>query len=172
MSKKPTLYIAYGSNMNLPQMAHRCPTAQVVGTSELKDYELLFRGGKMSAVATVEPKEGNTVPVLIWQIHESDELSLDRYEGYPNFYGKQSMEVELNGQSVSAMVYVMTPGHDFGIPSDFYINTIWEGYESAGLDTQILENAVEKAIILTAQQKQNQSQFNQQTFFGFGGLGE
>lgn len=172
MNKKPTLYIAYGSNMNLPQMAHRCPTAQVVGTSELKDYELLFRGSKRSAVATVEQKEGSTVPVLIWQIHESDELSLDRYEGYPNFYGKQMMDIELDGQTVSAMVYVMTPGHDFGIPSDFYINTIWEGYESAGLDTQILENAVEKAIILTTQQKQNQSQSKQQTFFGFGGLGE
>ena len=82
------------------------------------------------------------------------------------------MDIELDGQTVSAMVYVMTPGHDFGIPSDFYINTIWEGYESAGLDTQILENAVEKAIILTAQQKQNQFQSKQQTFFGFGGLGE
>lgn len=43
MSKKPTLYVAYGSNMNLPQMALRCPTAEVVATSELKDFELLFR---------------------------------------------------------------------------------------------------------------------------------
>ena len=40
MSKKPTLYVAYGSNMNLPQMALRCPTAEVVATSELKDFEL------------------------------------------------------------------------------------------------------------------------------------
>ncbi len=45
------LYIAYGSNLNLPQMGRRCPTAKVVGTSEIKNYELLFRG-----VATVEPK--------------------------------------------------------------------------------------------------------------------
>jgi len=36
--KKETLYLAYGSNMNQAQMAFRCPTAEVVGTSELKGY--------------------------------------------------------------------------------------------------------------------------------------
>ena len=65
MNRKPTLYIAYGSNLNMPQMANRCPTAEVVGASQLKDYELLFRGSRGSAVATVEPKEGSTVPVLL-----------------------------------------------------------------------------------------------------------
>lgn len=56
--KKETLYLAYGSNMNLTQMAFCCPTAEVVGISELKGYELLFRGAPRGAVATVEPKEG------------------------------------------------------------------------------------------------------------------
>lgn len=54
MKGKQRLYIAYGSNLNLEQMAFRCPTAKVVGKSELKDYELLFRGGRRGAVATVE----------------------------------------------------------------------------------------------------------------------
>ena len=117
MSKKPTLYVAYGSNMNLPQMALRCPTAEVVATSELKDFELLFRGSRSSAVATVEPKEGSSVPVLLWKIREKDEASLDRYEGYPHFYDKQHVEVELDGKVVSAVVYIMTPGHEFGMPS-------------------------------------------------------
>ena len=43
MSKKQ-LYIAYGSNINLEQMAYRCPHSKVVGASEIKDYELEFRG--------------------------------------------------------------------------------------------------------------------------------
>ena len=42
--EKGRLYIAYGSNLNLPQMERRCPGASVVGTSEVKGYELLFRG--------------------------------------------------------------------------------------------------------------------------------
>ena len=55
MKGKQRLYIAYGSNLNLEQMAFRCPTAKVVGKSELKDYELLFRGGRRGAVATALP---------------------------------------------------------------------------------------------------------------------
>ena len=39
-------YIAYGSNLNRAQMALRCPDAKVVGTGEIKDYELLFRGNR------------------------------------------------------------------------------------------------------------------------------
>lgn len=119
MKGKQRLYIAYGSNLNLEQMAFRCPTAKVVGKSELKDYELLFRGGRRGAVATVEPKAGSTVPILVWEIQKKDEASLDLYEGYPNFYDKQMLEIELDGKIVPAMVYVMTPGHSFGIPSDY-----------------------------------------------------
>lgn len=62
MGRKPTLYIAYGSNLNLPQMALRCPTAEVVGKSELKDYELLFRGGRRGAVATGGTQGGQLRP--------------------------------------------------------------------------------------------------------------
>ena len=61
-------YIAYGSNLNRAQMALRCPDAKVVGTGEIKDYELLFRGNRNGAVATVEPKKGESVPVLIWEM--------------------------------------------------------------------------------------------------------
>lgn len=165
MSRKPTLYIAYGSNLNLPQMAFRCPTAEVVGKSELKDYELLFRGSHYGAVATVEPKEGSSVPVLLWKIRRMDEATLDRYEGYPSFYGKQMMDVELDGKTVSAMVYIMTPGHEFGAPSDCYTGVIREGYKSAGFDTQVLDDAIDHAWELMREQ----SQFSQQSLFGMGG---
>lgn len=168
MSRKPRLYIAYGSNLNLPQMAFRCPTAEVAGTAELKDYELLFRGGRRGAVATVEPKEGSTVPVLLWKIKPKDEEALDRYEGYPHLYEKQMMEVELDGKTVSAMVYIMTPGREFGIPSDYYADVIWEGYESAGFDTRILEAAINRAYDLALHEMQEAEPI-QRSLFGMGG---
>lgn len=62
MSKKQ-LYIAYGSNINLEQMAH----SKVVGTSEIKGFELEFRG-----VATIVPKDNASVPVLICEIENDD----------------------------------------------------------------------------------------------------
>ena len=154
------LYIAYGSNLNLPQMEQRCPYAKVVGASEIKNYELLFRG-----VATVEPKEGATVPVLLWKIEPLDEAELDRYEGWPHLYRKEMMDVELDGKTVSAMVYIMTPGHEFGAPSDCYTGVIREGYKSAGFDTQVLDDAIDHAWELMREQ----SQFSQQSLFGMGG---
>ena len=111
---KNRLYIAYGSNLNLPQMAFRCPTAKVVGASEVEGYELLFRGGRRGAVATIELLEGSSVPVLLWKIRPQDELFLDRYEGYPNFYRKEMLEAELNGKPVNAMVYIMNDGSESG----------------------------------------------------------
>ena len=45
-------YIAYGSNLNRAQMALRCPDAKVVGTGEIKDYELLFRGAEKRGECT------------------------------------------------------------------------------------------------------------------------
>ena len=140
------LYMAYGSNLNLSQMKYRCPTAKVVGASEIKDYELVFRGGRYGAVATIEPCKGNSVPVLLWEIQSNDEKALDRYEGYPSFYEKEDMEVILNGGVVSAMVYVMTPGHEFGEPSEHYRRGIEEGYISAGFYTKILQDAVDKTL--------------------------
>lgn len=151
--KSETLYIAYGSNLNLPQMAYRCPTAKVVGTSEIKDYELLFRGGRQSAVATVEPLKGSSVPVLLWKLKERDLQALDRYEGYPSLYRKEILEVELKGKAVPAMVYIMNGGHPFGTPSDYYLGVITEGYQSAGFDTEFLEQAVEKSIRLAKEQQ-------------------
>ena len=31
-------YIAYGSNLNILQMRWRCPSARIIGTSELVDW--------------------------------------------------------------------------------------------------------------------------------------
>ena len=33
-------YVAYGSNLNREQMAHRCPEAKLVGTGMLSNYEM------------------------------------------------------------------------------------------------------------------------------------
>ena len=84
-------YLAYGSNLSMAQMAQRCPDAVYVGTAELKDYQLLFKGSQSGSYLTVEPKKGSTVPVLVWRISERDEHHLDRYEGCPSFYYKKMM---------------------------------------------------------------------------------
>ena len=143
MNTKCRLYIAYGSNLNLEQMKRRCPTAEVVGTAELKNWRLWFRGGTNSAVATVERERGFKVPVLIWRIQPEDEVALNRYEGFPFLYRKETLRLTVNGKRVRAMVYIMNADrHPYGTPSAGYFNTIREGYESAGFNVSILYDAV------------------------------
>ena len=60
---KRKFYIAYGSNLNLEQMADRCPTARVVGATVLDDYQLVFQ-----RVATIVPRPGAKVPVAIGRL--------------------------------------------------------------------------------------------------------
>lgn len=74
-------------------MANRCPNSKVIGKEMLKGYELEFRG-----VATIVPKENAEVPVLIWEIDGRDEHSLDKYEGFPNYYRKELFEIDVNGR--------------------------------------------------------------------------
>ena len=85
------LYFAYGSNLDLEQMAQRCPDAEIVGPVRLENYELRFRG---SGFATVAPKKGSTVHGLVWKITPNCEQSLDRYEGYPRHYTKETVTVK------------------------------------------------------------------------------
>lgn len=142
------LYIAYGSNLNVEQMTCRCPTAKVYGKGILKGYRLLFKGRPDNAYLTIEAKVGGEVPVVVWDIKPEDELSLDRYEGYPSFYYKEDIPVELEtGEVVEAMVYIMTnkirDRINLNLPSEYYLNAVSEGYEEFGFDLKYLEEAIE-----------------------------
>ena len=149
-------YLAYGSNLNKVQMSHRCPDAVPIGKTRIPNYELVFRRG----VLTIEPKQGSSVPVGVWEISNEDERHLDRYEGYPRFYFKQSFVLQitvvhytemggwkLDGYPV-AMAYIMTPGHQISGPSDSYFRTVVDGYHDFGFteaDRKLLWKAYAKS---------------------------
>lgn len=139
MSKKQ-LYIAYGSNINLEQMAYRCPHSKVAGTSEIKNFELEFRG-----VVTIVPKENASVPVLIWKLDERNLSTLNQYEGWPRLYRQEKMEFELNGKTFEGMAYLMNYGK-IAPPSQEYYNTILQGYRENGLDESFLQKALENSL--------------------------
>lgn len=137
-----SLYVAYGSNLNLGQMARRCPTARAVKATYLHNYRLMFRG-KGAAVATIEKHKGGKVPVLIWRLQPNDEHNLDIYEGYPHLYRKETLKVTVDGKRVRAMVYIMNEAlHPYDTPSRTYFETIRQGYGDSGFDAGILRQAV------------------------------
>ena len=142
------LNAAFGSNLNLEQMGVRCPSARIYKKGVIKGYKLLFRGGKTNAYATIEPSENSEVPVLVWEIQPEDEKALDRYEGYPRFYGKEDLSVELeDGERIKAMTYIMTEERtEYNMPSLRYLNTIKEGYKSLGFCMGVLEKALKDTV--------------------------
>ena len=157
------IYIAYGSNLNKEQMAHRCPTARFLGTGVIEDYELQFKGSLNNAHATITPKEGSQVPVGLWEIQSRDEKRLDLYEGYPKHYFKQDVDVQVNGLKVRGMAYIMDLKMDFGNPTQYYYDTVFQGYQDCGLDVNVLNRAVDESVDKAALREQ-QSWFGMRMF--------
>ena len=128
-------YLAYGSNLNKEQMQKRCPDAVPVGTMVLKGYELRFRGP-----LTIVKKKGGRVPLGIWQVSEEDEKSLDRYEGFPNFYYKKTLPWK--NMDAEVFMYVMHEDRPLGIPSESYYEVCRQGYEDFGFTEERLKDAL------------------------------
>ena len=144
--KNKKYYIAYGSNLSVEQMADRCPDAKIAGQAVLAGWELLFRG-----CATIAPNPKKNTPVLVWEISERDEGNLDLYEGYPNYYRKEDLNIELlreraEPEMVTAMVYIME--NDFGrrSPSRYYYKVLHDGYKAFHFPMHILEGALKECM--------------------------
>lgn len=141
-------YLAYGSNLNVWQMKHRCPSARIIGTAEIKDYRLLFKGSLTGSYLTIEKQKGAVVPVGVWEVSEADEKSLDHYEGYPTFYYKKEMRLNVKGirtgrvRNRKTFVYIMHEDRPFGLPSAYYVRTCLQGYTNFKFDKMFLEQAL------------------------------
>lgn len=140
------LYFAYGSNINLDQMERRCPNAEVVAPVTLNGYRLLFRGGYPNhGVATIAPDPTKQVKGLLWRLTPECEQSLDHYEGFPHFYGKETVTVmDKAGNAYPVMAYIMTQEFERepSYPSMSYYTGIAQGYEQNGIPMKTLDTAL------------------------------
>lgn len=135
-------YLAYGSNLNLSQMKYRCPYASLIGTTVLKDYRLVFKGGMDNfAYLTIEESVGDYVPLSIFKITKKDEKNLDIYEGYPKLYEKRYISVTINKFKHKALIYVMKNNFDYHLPSSDYIDICLQGYNDFEFDKELLNRA-------------------------------
>ena len=147
MTMKGKIYIAYGSNMDLVQMRYRCPEAQLLGTGLLEGWRLMFKGSLTGAYATIEREKGLAVPILLLRISAADEDRLDRYEGFPSFYYKrtiQAVKTDENGVRIGhtrGMAYIMHEERKLGTPSMHYLRILDEAYKKFGFDEEILGDA-------------------------------
>ena len=144
------LYFAYGSNLNVGQMAVRCPMAQLVCRAVLEGYELAFRCG----VLTILPKAGGRIDGILWKVNDRDERALDRYEGYPHLYTKELLPVQTDSGPQTVVAYVMTAPYceKAQPPSPAYLQTVLTGYRLAGFDPDAVLQAAAQAREMQPQQ--------------------
>jgi hypothetical protein len=146
MNYLPYLYGAYGSNLNVAQMELRCPNAKRVGTMQLNDWRLVFR-----RVADIEPCEGESVELGLWQITEECLEALDSYEGFPHLYYRRNIgSAPVSGCEKPVMSYLMVDSQTITAPADGYLGVIAAGYRDFGLDVMKLKDAIRHAFTNTS----------------------
>ena len=138
----PTLYGAYGSNLNLAQMRYRCPSAKPAGRVLVRDWRLTFQG-----VASIEPMKFRTLPLGLWDVSSQiDRDALDSYEGFPRHYRREVMALRCsNGQALRVVIYLMTGGY-LHQPSDRYLDSILDGYEAWKLPVAAVDQALDDSV--------------------------
>ena len=94
------IYLGYGSNLWLEQMAIRCPESTFLGLGRLPSYKwIINERGYANILEVTESSETNdtTVPEvwgLVYEISSSDESRLDLNEGVPYAYTKEYPDVD------------------------------------------------------------------------------
>ncbi|TDZ37205.1 hypothetical protein C8035_v007318 [Colletotrichum spinosum] len=140
-----TLYFAYGSNLSPTQMAARCPGARLVGLAYLPGYEFIINERQFAnvVVAATGPAVAPTrVYGVLYTLTQADEDTLDRCEGVPWAYEKQTLPVVRQrgevvgeaggGDAVSALVYVDAARTAPGRPREEYVGRMNRGIAEAG----------------------------------------
>jgi len=139
---KRTYYLAYGMNTNLDSMKSRCPDAISLGKVWLLDHELRFKH-----FCDIEQNLGSMMECALWSITEACERSLDRLEGYPDFYLKKEVKVKWNNKNIIAMIYYMADSyHEYDFPSEYYFSTVITGYKQHEMNLDSLYTALDFVV--------------------------
>ena len=126
------LYFAYASNLNRRQMLERCPDSKPLCIATLHNYKLIFAGWSRKwrgSTASIKPFRGKKVSGAIYEISDQDLKSLDKHEGYPDVYNRQSVIVKTeDGDAVKAITYIKIDQSEETQPSREYLAIIQQGY--------------------------------------------
>lgn len=130
-------YFAYGSNMNLEQMARRCPGAKLGKRVELSDWRYFING---NGYAGIEEFPGGLVQGCLWSLSPDHWEALDQYEGIVGeYYKKRKIQVSScqNGEILTVWVY-LSNDYDYGIPTRSYQEIVVKGARDVNLpDTYV-----------------------------------
>jgi gamma-glutamylcyclotransferase (GGCT)/AIG2-like uncharacterized protein YtfP len=116
-------------------MAERCPHSPQAGTGWLDGWRLTFGGedlGWEGALATVVEEQDARVFVVLYELSETDEDALDRWDGATlGYYSKLRVRVATLEGDALAWLYVLND-YEGGLPAARYLGIMADAAESAG----------------------------------------
>ena len=130
-------YFAYGMNTNIAEMERRCPKAVCLGAAWIEDYEFVFR-----THADIAESPGGICYGVLWDITRADLQALDRLEGYPYYYTRFRVRVNLGDHFVYALTYQMNDQTYIQEPSRGYLEMVTEGYQQNAVPTNQIDQAI------------------------------
>jgi hypothetical protein len=132
------LYFAYGSNLHLPQLRERAPSAKPVGVGRLTDHRLAFTRQSTrwdGLAADILSTPGSSVFGAVVSISRDDLDGLDRSEYLGVGYRRIRVFPRLGIPSgpVGAFTYEVIDKQSEGKPPSDYLATILIGARELGL---------------------------------------
>ena len=133
-----TLYFAYGSNLSIDQIKHRCPDVILVQPYTLSNWELAF-----CPHGDIRKNTRAVVHGALYRLTPHDESVMDEYEIN---YTKILFAITLdNGTTEACMTYIANERNLWTPPTPDYFNRIRLGYQDWNIPTELLFDAYRKS---------------------------
>jgi len=131
---------SYGMNTHINSMRARCPSAKWVAAAFLPEHRFEFRYH-----ADVDYDPTDRVYGVLWQMDQAAMDAIDHCEGYPDYYDREQLWVEVEGGlQYQAWVYKMRDDSDLHLPSQHYLDLVEDGYIMNDLPRDQIYNAMER----------------------------
>lgn len=141
-------YFSYGHNTNLAQFKKRIPNAKLLGTAMLWGYRF-----ELKHFANIDKDANSSVQGVLYSMPKFDFHLLDKDEDYHIHYNRTMVTVDISGDRVHALTYIMTPKYHNSqlsihkeLPTVKYVKWIAQGYRENHIGLSQLISALEDRI--------------------------
>ena len=144
---KMTYYFAYGSNMYVPRIKARVPSAKVISQGTLLSHQLKFhkigRDGSAKCDVFFTGNPNHQVHGVLFTINISEKADLDRAEGLGNGYEIKTDYILLpNREQKKTFFYIATAIDEKLYPFDWYKEYVLQGAISNKLPKKYIEQYI------------------------------
>ena len=132
-----TIHFAYGSNMSRRLMQLRCPTAQAIGVTAVRDWRFIIT---RDGFASIVPEPGGIVHGVLWRLGPRDLAAINAYESLDSgLYIRRTLPVRHCGRTMPALTY-MSGRRGAGRPRAGYMKVVEEAARDWDLPARYVES--------------------------------